>query len=88
MVAARAERFLNSRVKNPAADALCTREEGACPEKEAERTTIGKGRSGREDKDVPCFLSSCTRPETSTLPLFFQKTMSDSSEDYGTGDGV
>ena len=39
MEAARAERFLNSRrrAKNPA-DALCTREEGACPEKEAERT--------------------------------------------------
>lgn len=38
--AARAERFLNSRAKNPA-DALCTREEGACPEKEAERTWNG-----------------------------------------------
>lgn len=35
--------------------------------------------NGREDKDVRCFLSSssCTRPETSALPLFFQKTMSD-----------
>lgn len=76
--AARAERFLNSRrrAKNPA-DALCTREEGACPEKEAERSGKRKKREGR-DKDVRYFLSSYTRPETSALPLFFQKTMSDS----------
>lgn len=76
----REERFLNSRrrAKNPA-DALCTREEGAYPEKEAERTRNGerKKREGR-DKDVRYFLSSYTRPETSALPLFFQKTMSDS----------
>lgn len=46
-----------------------------CPEKEERRTA--RGRNGREDKDVRCFLSSYTQPETSTLPLFFQKTMSD-----------
>lgn len=78
MEAARAERFLNSRrrAKNPA-DVLCTREEGACPEKEAERTARERSGEGR-DKDVRYFLSSYTRPETSALPLFFQKTMSDS----------
>jgi len=74
--AARAERFLNSRrrVKNPA-DALCTREEGACPEKEAERTRNGerKKREGR-DKDVRYFLSSYTRLETSVrFRYFFRK---------------
>lgn len=53
------------------------REEDACLEKEAERTGTTRRRNGREDKDVRRFLSSCTRLETSTLPLFFQKTMSD-----------
>lgn len=46
MEAARAERFLNSRAKNPA-DALCTREEGTCPEKEAERKAEKKGMGGK-----------------------------------------
>lgn len=47
MEAARAERFLNSRrrAKNPA-DVLCTREEGACPEKEAERTNGKRKKRG------------------------------------------
>lgn len=48
MEAARAERFLNSRrrAKNPA-DVLCTREEGAYPEKEAERTARERSGEGK-----------------------------------------
>lgn len=91
MEAARAERFLNSRAKNPA-DALCTREEGACPEKEAERTWNGDreelsvGRVRDDDKDVRCFLSSYTRARNVYASVIFsENNVGQPERSFGVG---